>query len=389
MLDDIVRLDSKKLAEQPIKLPDHPYIASLKDFGGDELLAGGVDILSTTLVAKLANASWRNNVLPFVGPVVEKGIFYLRHLHEASKIYSTTPTANRQPFSFYFKNALRDGSDNLVKDLLFHDPLYIGFMALGLHQLPEVPPFMLSAASYTSAVLLVAGIDVLKDEIEHKTKKRQLKKLGFDGEEYYESRFHVAMEKNQQDLIDQFMKEFGITEISRSVYHDTYMQHVLRPTGGRNAKVRIRSRNRRKTEVDNNIWGNNPDKVNSLQVIYTKAREDHHGLDQVRYFPVRKEKLYRLLSGNGAEEYLVGKLRAPNPNYFDITFERLMGRQRELAVCTDIINADRPYYIIELKVYRDTKLLEQAMRYLMVECPIVAVQTNHGKSDLFVSRESK
>jgi hypothetical protein len=66
-----------------------------------------------------------------------------------------------------------------------------------------------------------------------------------------------------------------------------------------------------------------------------------------------------------------------------VFFERTTIRNHNLIICIDKIEKGKPYYIVELKVQKDKKLLREAMRYLMVECPIAAVQTTQGKSELF------
>jgi hypothetical protein len=374
MLEDIVT--DKKLINQPIVTPDNPYIASLKDFGADELLAGGVDIGSTALVAHLASGPFRNAFLPFVGPVVEKGIFFVRHLHQARELYKTVPKSVRQPFSFYLKQGLRDGSDNLLKDLMFHDPMYIAFMASGLEAFPDTPPFLLSMASYVTAVLAVAGIDVAKNEIRYRMKKRDLEKMGFQSEKYYESRFFVGSEKKPAEVMESFMKEFGLNNVVTNHYKDIYFESKLPSFNGRKPKTRIRSR-------DNSDQG----KLNSLQIVYSRARENNQGLDQVRYFITEKEKIYKILNEpietitEAPKEIkpFLEKAVAPNPHYSALNFTRTCCNNEQLSMCTDNVAHRRPFYLIELKSWKNEELMKQAMRYLMVECPIVSIQTTHGK----------
>jgi len=387
-----LELLDKKVAEEPIKLPEHPYWIALKNIGGDELLAGGIDALSTTLINYLVSEGWRKAILPLAGPVLEKAAFFPMHLKEAWDVYRTMPQAKRQPFSTYAKKAFADGSSNLIKDICIHDPIYVGLMVLGLNYTPDIHPGFLSAMSYGLGILGVAAVDVSKDETLHWYRKKQLKKVGFKSEEYYESRFFLSADKNQEDVLTAMMQEFNLTGAQRINYSDRYFGHKIPQYSGRTAKLRLRHRQRKRTEEDNCIWGEDPEWVNSVQIVFTRAREQKNEVDQCRYFPLRKEKLYYLLPETmpqSIEDIVDGNLRRVLSKLVDkkqivqdISFERLVARNEELAVCTDRVEHSRPFYLVELKAYQDQKLLQQAMRYLMVECPVVAVQTTHGKKEL-------
>ena len=382
MLENII--EREKLAHKPIVMPEHPYVASLKDFGGDELLAGIIDIGATALVAATADPEWRNYVLPFVGPVFEKFVFLGRHAVKAWQIYQTVPTKIKQPFSFYLRQGIKDGTDNLIKDVMFHDPMYIAFMALGLSHFPKVPPFMLSALSYGVAVLAVSGIDVAKEEFNFRRKKKSMRKIGFKAEKFYESRFYIRSDKNPNEVAELLRKEFSLGKGATSVYTDTYFETKLQSFNGKKPKARFRSR---KTIDDPNIIA---DGLNSLQIVYSRARENKTSLDQVRYFVLEKEKIiYPIDREAHCINEINGDLRkfldhsvAPEPYYSNVCFERTNWAGPELAMYTDKIKHERPFYLIELKVWKDLKLLQKAMRFLMVECPIVSIQTTYGKREI-------
>ncbi len=390
MIEDIELMD-KNAVNRPIELPDHPYIAALKDFGLDELVAGCIDAVATTAVNFITPAELKQYILPFVGPVMEKVGFFPRHLKRARDIYKTTPESKRKSFGYYFKDGIKHGGANLAKDVLFHDPIYIGLMYLGLNHAPQIPPGVLSAVSYVIGVLAVAGIDVAKDEFRHSRFKKKLKNSGFKEEQYYESRFCVRAEKPPQAVIESLIKEFNLTNTSTIKYHDYYFDNTIPSYSGRRAKLRLRKRQRRADETDNARWGPNPDFVNTVQIVYTRAGEQRKGVDQCRYFPVRKEKLYNLLpQGIDHPEFIEDKNLRDSIRPMlggiashNLEFERTLANNNELAVCTDKIDRERSFYILELKVYNDTKILRQAMRYLMVECPIAVMQTTRGKSELF------
>jgi len=376
MIENIVQ--NERLLH-PIELPDSAYVASLKDFGGDELLAGGIDIGATALVNAFANPLWKNYALPFVGPVFEKGVFFVRHAVRAANTFRTTPVRIRQPFSFYLKAELKGGSDNLMKDLIFHDPLYIGGMAAGLHFLPDVPPYVLSALIYSTAVLGVAGIDVGKNTLLFKRKKKILHQAGFESEKFYEARFFVDRKQNPDQALEGIIREFQLGKPHIHEYHDTYFETSLPVYNSRKPRMRFRSRQKEGDES-----------YHSVQIVYTKANERKKGIDQVRYFVVEKEKIYFLLDEPITRvEQTINQLRvvlnrsvAPNPYYSSVSFKRTVASNDELSVCVDAVVNDRPFYLVELKVWKDLTLLQKAMRYVMVECPIVATHITHGKRDL-------
>ncbi len=62
-----------------------------------------------------------------------------------------------------------------------------------------------------------------------------------------------------------------------------------------------------------------------------------------------------------------------------INFQRISANNKDLLVSVDNIKEDKSYYILEMKVYEDVKLLMKAMRFVMREFPVV--QTTHSKSD--------
>ncbi|MFH1400770.1 MAG: hypothetical protein ABIH41_04575 [Nanoarchaeota archaeon] len=389
-LESIVHLDSK-LAEKPIELPLHPYLAAIKDFGSDELLAAVVDPVSTTILASVIPPHLKGAILPFVGPVTEKIAFFPRHLLQARQIYRTMPVERRKPFKHYFKEGVKHGSTNLLEDVMWHDPLYMGMMAAGL-QYTDIHPGVLSAASYVIAVFAASGIIVAKAEARHHRTRKKLEKMGFVREEYYESRFHISTERPPDDIIEAMYRRFGLSMVSTVKYDDVYLQTSLAGESGRRVKMRLRTRDRRPHEKDDTQYGRDPSRVSTMQVIYTRAREQKVRNDQCNYFPVHKEKHYRVMDApiRTLDEIRDLEFAKQTKQWVDgnvrdgIRFERTNAHNEQLAVCTDRVDAKRPFYVLELKVYDDTTLLKEAMRYVMVDCPIVAHQTTWGKHDLIV-----
>lgn len=388
-LENLVTLDEDAF-KNPIVMPGNVYIEALKDFGSDEALAGLVDLFGTSLANALLDPSIKNYVLPFVGPVTEKFMFFPLHLLKARKIYKTMPPSKRDTFMNYFKQAVSDGSENLFFDLTVHDPIYISAMGAGLHA-TDLHPAILSALAYGSAILLAAGIKVGKDELFFANKKRALRKAGFESEKYVESRFYIRAEKNPREIIDSLAREFGLKNSSTVGYHDKYFVNHFPHYSGRKVNMRLRRRARRSSEFSAEEKAGF---VNSFQFVFTRVSEHQkQKTDQFRYFPSRKEKFYLLLDENVSDieeipndqaKTLIKKyLSAPIKSY-DINFQRTVVSNEELAVCSDSLRTglDESSYVLELKVYKDIDLLQQAMRYLMMDAKGF-VQTTLGKSELF------
>jgi hypothetical protein len=380
-----------KLVERPIDLPDHPYIAALKDFGLDELLAGASDAVTTSIASRLVCESLKPVILPFTGPVLEKVAFFPLHFHEAWKIYRTMPEDKRQSLGYYFKNALKDGSGNLLKDIMIHDPIYIGMMYLGLSQ-TDVHPGILSLMSYITGILLVAAIDVGKNELLFARKRKQLAKVGFKDEFYYEARFLISSSMDPLDTLGVFNKEFHLNSIGTIQYTDRYFETTLPSYSGRKPKLRLRTRRNRNC-IEQVSWSPDASSVSTVQIVYTRAHENKKRLDQCRYFPAEKHKFFYRLSEPimSLEDIPDTQLRAallrcqpPQPHYSDISFERTIAGNSDIAICADTVIQDRPYYVVELKAYPHARReLLRAMRYIMVECPLAVHQTTQGKFDLF------
>ncbi len=87
-LENLVTLDEDAF-KNPIVIPGNVYIEALKDFGSDEALAGFVDLFGTTIANAFLDPSIKNYVLPFVGPVTEKFMFFPLHVRKALKVYKT------------------------------------------------------------------------------------------------------------------------------------------------------------------------------------------------------------------------------------------------------------------------------------------------------------
>jgi hypothetical protein len=371
-----VELISKKLSEEPIKVPQNPFWIVFKRFGRDEALAGIINIISTIIVGIFTSIPI---FLALAGPVLEKLGFFPANFFEARNIYKTTPKHQRKSQSYYFKLALKNSTKSLTEDILIHDPLYIFFMFFGLILYPAAPVWLLAATSFIVAVIIVAFIEVAYVELNYIRFKQKLKRAGFESEGYYETRFFISSQESQKELLEKISKEFNLYETGTKRYHDRYFSNNLEEYSGRTSKVRLRMRD------------NPPRKksMKTLQIVYTRARETAtNKFDQYRFFPIRKDKFYHLLDGKmplsipeiknpKARKILKYSQKVPPQK---IEFERTFARNDNLLITLDKVSHGRKYYLLEVKVRKDTKTLIAAMRYIMQEFPVV--QTTKGKFEL-------
>ncbi len=390
----IVRLDPK-IAEQPIYLPDNLFIAKLKDLGVDEFMAFFADPISTGITKAALSANAAAKWIPVSGPIAEKLIFLGRHMIEAKKIYKSTPEKSRKPYGYYLKDGIKHGFVNMTKDLIYHDPLYAGLMVLGM-QLTEIHPSLLSLADYVLSVPAAVAIDVGVDYARHTHNIHKLKKAGFTAEKYYESRFFILNEKNPNDVLEMLMKEFNLDFTGTVRYTDRYFDVDDKGLSGRTVRMRIRNRQMR--EFEKGLWartseGFKQEESNMLQIVYTRAKEQKTKNDQCRYYPSKKEKVYAIINPDATsiDQITDDKIRAigkkllvSDKKYKPIIFNRGVARDQEAAICVDNMYSDRPFYVLEDKVYTDTRLQKEIMRFIMVECPVVAKQTTYGKFESMI-----
>jgi hypothetical protein len=363
----------KEMSESPLKLPLHPYWEVFKRFGIDELLAMVVNVIGTVIISFFTSAIL---IISITGPIVEKLGFFPMHFKEAWNVYRTTPTKQRRKFSHYLGKALKNSLTSLFEDILIHDPIYIILMLVGLGFYSETPIWLLSGASFVIAVIIVAGLEVAFREFQYLNFKRKMKKAGFEVEIYYEARFFVSSKQNHNKLLEKFIKTFNLTKIKTPLtYNDTYFEHDFPNFSGRNGKVRLR----RRTYEGGGLF-------RTIQVVYTKTREKYlTKTEQYRFFPTKKEKIYYVFKKmpQGIKDIKNTKIRKTlkpvheNLAKTNVRFTRYVARSNELLISTDKIEKGEGFYLVELKVHSDVKLLMRAMRYLMREFPVV--QTTHEK----------
>jgi hypothetical protein len=404
--------------DQPIYVPTNPFWQVFKTFGRDELIAGILSFVATSVLSfyfYIANISyecvWIFALTPaiwlaIVGPLFEKFGFFVGHIYDALDIYKTTPNDERKPFSFYAKNVFKGGGKSLLEDILVHDPIYIFLMLGGMCYLPHTPAWLLVPFAFIIAVLVVAGGEVAFNEIRYKLLIRRLSKLGFERESYLESHFIVRTGCdnpscprrdcqsspcccNPEALIKQLRDKFLPGQpINTLEYRDKYFETALPSYNARAPKVRLRKRNR-----------SSGSDFHTLQIVYTRSIEQQQETSQFRFFPILKDKFYLMLSPAveyaspndiipctpgriGSQLPLKENFALQNTKSKFIQFTRRETHSPErMLISVDTLKGTDNVHIIELKAYYNNRhLLKEAMRFAMLKFPIL--QTTYSKSDL-------
>lgn len=377
--------------ENRIAVPAHPFWSVFRRFGRDESIAMLVNILGTGIMSLFSASAW---ALSLVGPIVEKIGFFPAHFWEAWTVWRTTPASKRKPLRHYLLRAFKGGAVSLGEDILIHDPIYILLMMIGIHIYPGAPAWLLAGASFVLAVFAVAGLELGCTELRYVLFKRRLFTRGFESEEYYESRFLVSAEKEPEEVLNRLSAEFGLDTAMELDFHDRYFQIDVPHYSGRTPRARLRDRGNEEMAAKGRPWGA---KARSVQVIFTRAVErSPEQLGQYRYFPIKKDKIYHLLDGStmptrlqevpdDGVRALLERVRRKD-SYTEIRFRRRLAHNKDLLASVDHVAGDHPCWVLELKTHRNIRLLMKAMRFVMMEFPVM--QTTHGKKELVYGEEN-
>lgn len=371
-----IELISKKLAEEPIKIPQNPFWEVFRRFGRDEAIAMIINVIGTLIISFFTAIPI---LLSVAGPIIEKIGFFPANFIEARKIYKTTPKNQRKHLFHYIKKAMKRSFTSLTEDILVHDPLYIFFMFFGIIIYPVIPVWILAIISFILAVIIVTILEVGVKELQYLSFKRKLKKAGFELESFLEARFFISSKQNPKKLLDKIIKDFKLKSLGNVLeYKDKYFENNLKIYSGRIPKVRLRKRTK----------NSGKGLMKTLQIVYTRAEEKQNKIkEQYRYFPIKKEKFYFMFKKeipSNIHEIKNAKIKrilksclksAPQK----IIFKRTFVCNKILLFSIDKIKKGKHYYILEIKSWKKGNLLE-AMRYIMREFPVV--QTTTPKSEM-------
>jgi hypothetical protein len=364
-LIDPNNLIDKKLASEPIILPDSPFWEIFNDFGKDELIALIINTVGTGAISAISKDPL---LLSVFGPLVEKIGFFVGSSQEALQVYRTTSPEERKHKMSYLMDAVKNGMPNLMKDIIFHDPIYTALMLMGLEAFPDTSAWLLSMIAFLLSVGAITGGEVAVKEAFYKSQTRYLERKGFELEQHLEARFAVKG-VDPQELIIQLASFFNLGEIHTSTYHDQYFQTTLKPYNAREPVIRLRQRTEQGEELGSS----------KVQVVYTKASEVVNGQpEQYNYFPVSKDKFSFPVDEQIPK--FVGKMVTdddPHEVSFTRTYANIPG---ELLISVDLVNG-QPYTVVEIKSFRKNKqaveTMIMVMRHIMSQYDVI--QTTHSK----------
>jgi adenylate cyclase class IV len=361
---------TKKLAEEPILLPESPFWEILRDFGKDELIALGIN---TAGVFALSTITDDRLAISLIGPVLEKFGFFTSSSKKAYDVYQSTLPEERKSKGQYVLDAVRLGLPNFLKDLALHDPMYTGLMLLELQKFPETPPWMLSAVAFMISVSAVSAAEVTTKEILYSHQLKKFKENGFALERQLESRF-VVKNPDSEEVLQELAAHFDLGPIHSSAYHDTYFEPRLKKYNSRQPAVRLRKRTEQGKMTEQE----------EIQVMYTRAsalKRKHP--EQYNYYPVAKDKLKLPLSKT-SQKFLQTLVSSDQKH--EVSFTRRYAHiPGKMLISTDQVErGQESYTVIEVKSFREEKdavaRMIMAMRHIMANYSVV--QTTHSKREL-------
>jgi hypothetical protein len=173
-------------------------------------------------------------------------------------------------------------------------------------------------------------------------------------------------------------ERFKLSTMYEMSYGDVYYGNKFPEYSDRTAKFRMRRRSNEQGRF-----------ICSAQIVYTRAAEMRESkLDQCRFFPIKKDKIYLAMREplpdmpseieKDAGQFLYKHINDDDKHV--VKFIRVVAYNPDLLISVDRVRGSRNFYLLELKVYKDVKLLMQAMRFIMRELPVL--QTTHGKLEL-------
>lgn len=339
----------KKKVKNRLSIPDHIVKKVLKNFGVDEAIAWVFNIWWTAILSAWARETLshtQKNLLYTIGwPVIEKFWLFVRHIRLARKKRNSTPLHERKPIIFYAREIMAWGSESLLKDVLFHDPIYWVFMYLWLQANDSTNPTIISFVSFFLAIFAVAGIERWYDEAKYVFIQSQLKKQWFSLESYHESRLFNTKNIHADAILNCLQDPFGLHEFTQRAYEDTYFMPKEKMTWGRYTAARIRKRQCLNDLSDPQV---------STQYIFTKpSLMTLKELDEINYFSISKDKWYH----TGEVVNRLDKWVKPNQSREWIAFIRTLWRNSNgllVAIDTDDKEENNT---VELKVHQGNEEL--------------------------------
>jgi len=379
---------------QLIEFTPNPIIEFGMRLGRDELIAAGWSAFWTAIV-KLGLVLWGADkislekqaiILALAGPLFEKPGLISAYIKDTIKLYKQTPESERASLSFYIKKVLKDSWPTLRADILYHDPGYTLILWLLIHSIPSASLLLvalLSAVSFSTAVVIAAGLDVLTIKLMYKRLTWKLQNAGFKKKTYYETRFLIDAtddERYSSDKVLGFLQEhFNLPSKFKHTNTDVYLnKYTEKVFNGRRPYLRFRQR----TDENGKIT------KQAVQVMYTSSRQLHNKSDCLyRCFITPKEKFgYDLpldLSMPWEPDQIQKEKIATVVKRLCNTKERKkVSFVREIIMADDnlFLSVDRPtdsdsgtnIYWLEIKVHEDLKRLKETSDFIAWKLPVRA-----------------
>ncbi len=364
------------LGKNPINIPLNPFVDTGIRFGRDELSAMVLNTLSTAASAYILSTFFPavNPILinSIVGPVVEKiGLvgWYFKDIFKKEE---------RKNFFSNLKNGFKDSLPTLTEDILLHDPIYSSMLYLGQTQYNDTPVWILSLTVFVISVTFVACLEVFFEKFRYIHFKKICFRNGFKEEKYLESHFYIPSYVDPEKLILDVSKKFNLIPKEEIIYEDRYFSKKEKQFLRKN--MYIRSRHRKRDGKD----------FNTFQFVFTEPQKMKAfcGNSSYNFFPSRKTKLYYVLNSELEDFHLLPEnIQRCMKNFNDlekpkyVRFKRSYAHDEELLITVDLCELeDSSFRLVEVKVYKDEKRLEEAMKYVLQNYPVE--QTTYGKNSL-------
>lgn len=325
--------------------------------------------------------AWQLWFNALIGPAAEKVIFYVRQFIIAFRQYRVYPHKERKYLMKFFRQGVKGGSADVVKDLLCHDTVFTPLVRWGQtwSAFQGWTVFFLIIFSYVIALVMAAITFFLYKEIRFRFLLKRMKMRGFGQERYVEARYRYDKDNVEtargvfRELVDRFqlgtLVDGGVQmgKVYDVFYHDLYYLCELPVINNWQPSVRYRQRD---DEHGNGL-------LQSFQVVFVRKGEVQRlKTDPYRYDPVRKLKLFRPISGDMAWQAddlqdegfrrVVSRIQAQHM-WRDVRFRRTFARnQQTLWVSLDQEEGSEGI-ILEVKAFpAQLNMLLEAM-YIVME----------------------
>lgn len=270
---------------------------------------------------------------------------------------------------------MANGLHNLLIDIGIHDTIYTSLMAYGVsHHIFDA--WILSIISFFVALPPAILVKYAGNELLHHLQKNYTKLHGFHREKYYEARFIVNQYHNPGVILQETAERFDLTGHDQNRYYDRYFNHRMPSFSDRNGTIKLREITSLATDTT----------IQNLEIAHTlSTKKSLHKNSIQNFFYSSKEKGKKDLTDMDfdllSHKYPYrGIIKSPGK---EVVFDREAYYDKELRITLDHIiqpTHDQLRSVIELKVYKDTKYLMEAMKYIMSKGKVSL--TTYGKNDL-------